>query len=183
MTNPFLIGKSIYLRAPEAGDEEVYSFSQNHPEPRENLFYALPTSRTVQNERIKQQEADPNTILFTICTKNPDKPIGNTSFFRIDWVGRMAIYYIAIASPANWSQGYGLEATRMMAEYAFETLNLNRLQLHVFTGNQRAVKVYQKTGYKIEGTLRQAMFHLRQYCDFYVMGILAEDWEAINKEK
>ena len=44
VTNPFIIGNKIYLRAPEPGDEELYSLSQNHPEPRENLFYALPTS-------------------------------------------------------------------------------------------------------------------------------------------
>lgn len=183
MTNPFIIGNKIYLRAPEPGDEKLYSLSQNHPEPRENLFYALPTSVGTHREKILQLETDPNTIQFTICTKNPDKPVGNTSLIRIDWVGRMAIYYIAIAESANWSKGFGLVTTQLMVEYAFDTLNLNRLQLHVFTGNQRAVKVYQKVGFKIEGTLKQAMYHQRMYCDFYVMGILANDWELANKRK
>ena len=183
MINPFLIGDKIYLRAPEPGDEVIYSLSQNHPDPRENLFYALPSSVAVHRENIKQQEADPNTIPFTICTINPDKPVGNTALFRIDWVGRMAVFYIAVAESENWSKGYGQEATRLMVDYVFDTLNLNRLQLHVFTGNQRAIKVYQKVGFEIEGTLRQAMFHKSKYCDFYVMGILAKDWKKINKRK
>ena len=53
MTNPFLIGDKIYLRAPEPGDEEIYSLSQNHPDPRENLFYALPSSVAIHRENIK----------------------------------------------------------------------------------------------------------------------------------
>ena len=183
MTNPFLIGQKIYLRAPEPGDEEIYALSQNHPDPRESLFYALPTSLAVNLDKIQLQENDPNTIQFTICTQNPDKPVGNTTLFRIDWVGRMAIYYIAIAKPENWSQGFGQETTELMVDYVFDTLNLNRLQLHVYTGNQRAVKIYQKVGFRIEGTLKEAMFHKGGYCDFYVMGILAKEWKKSNKIK
>ncbi len=183
MINPFLIGKKIYLRAPEPGDEVIIASSQNHPDPRENLFYALPSSTGSHLDKIRQQEADPNTILLTICTKNPDKPIGNTALFRIDWVGRMAIFYIAIAESENWSQGFGLDTTHLFVEYAFETLNLNRLQLHVYTANERAVRVYQNVGFEIEGTLRQAMYHQGKYCDFYVMGILSGDWKKLNKTK
>jgi RimJ/RimL family protein N-acetyltransferase len=183
MTNPFLIGQKVYLRAPEPGDEEIYAFSQNHPEPRESLFYALPTSLSENLEEIKKNANDPNTIEFTICTKNPDKAVGNTALFRIDWVGRMAIFYIAIAEPENWSKGYGHETTQLVTDYAFDTLNLNRLQLHVYTGNQRAVKVYQKVGFRIEGTLKQAMYHKGDYCDFYVMGILCRDWKKAKIKK
>jgi RimJ/RimL family protein N-acetyltransferase len=93
----------------------------------------------------------------------------------------MAVYYIAIAEKENWSKGFGKEVTNMMVEYAFETLNLNRIQLHVSVENERAVNAYKKVGYQIEGTLRQAMFHHGRYVDFFVMGILKEDWLK-NKE-
>jgi RimJ/RimL family protein N-acetyltransferase len=89
----------------------------------------------------------------------------------------MAIFYIGIADKTNWSKGYGSEATELMVHYAFSTLNLNRIQLHVAKENKPAVKVYQKAGFKIEGTLREAMYHKGQYCDFYVMGILRSDVE------
>ena len=175
MVNPFLIGKSVYLRAPEPGDETVIAISENHPEPRENLFYALPTSVMQQKEKLDHERSDPNIIVFTICSRAGDQVIGKTALYRIDWVGRMAIFYIAISEAANWQKGYGSEVTRLMVEYAFETLNLNRIQLHVYKGNKAAIKVYENAGFITEGNLREAMYHNGKYCDFYVMGLIRRD--------
>ncbi len=179
MHNPFLIGKKIYLRAVEEGDETIVALSENHPEPRQTLYYALPTGLEEQRAVLRKRAADSNTIQFTIATREPDKPIGITSFLRIDWVGRMAIFYIAIAEKENWSKGYGSETTRMMTDYAFGTLNLNRIQLHVSVENKAAVHSYKKAGFQVEGTLRQAMFHNNHYSDFYVMGMLKEEWNPL----
>ncbi len=175
MKNPFLIGDEIYLRAAETGDEEIWAETENHPDPREHLFYALPTSPEEQLAKLEQAIIDHNTVLFTICAKETDKAFGVTAFYRIDWVGRMATFYIAIAPKDNWSKGYGKEVTKLMIDYAFDTLNLNRVQLHVYTGNERAIKAYQKCGFQIEGTLREAMYHKGHYCDFYIMGILRKE--------
>lgn len=180
MTNPFLIGSKIYLRAFEPGDEKIFALSENHPEPRDQLFYARPTSLEMQRDKAGREISDHNTIVFTICSLNPDHVVGKTAFYRIDWVGRTAVFYIAIAEAKNWSVGFGQETTNLMVDYAFETLNLNRIQLHVHAGNQRAVNVYKKAGFQTEGTLRQAMFHNGRYCDFYVMGILATDRKVKN---
>lgn len=178
MKNPFLIGKQIYLRAAEEGDEEIYAISENHPDPRQTLYYALPSSLTKHRKKIEKALADHQTIIFTICRNEDDKPIGITSFVRIDWIGRMATFYIAIAEKTNWSKGYGREVTQLMIDYAFATLNLNRIQLHVSTENGAAVNVYKQVGFTIEGTLRQAMYHDNHYSDFYVMGILKDEWQT-----
>jgi RimJ/RimL family protein N-acetyltransferase len=174
--NVFLQGEKIILRAFEEGDERVVAQIENHPDSRETLFYALPTTIEQQKEKILNNIKSPNNVLFTICRKEDNTPIGQTALFRIDWVGRMAIFYIGIAGRENWSKGYGSEATAIMVEFAFQTLNLNRIQLHVAVENQGAVKIYQRSGFQIEGTLREAMFHNGHYSDFYVMGILKNDW-------
>jgi RimJ/RimL family protein N-acetyltransferase len=181
MKNPFIIGEQVYLRALEDGDENILALSENHPDPRETLFYALPTPSDIQKEKWFHYRNDPHTVVLAICKKDTDEPIGVTAFFRIDWVSRATVYYIAIAEAKNWSKGYGSECTRLMVDYAFETLNLNRIQLHVFASNENAVKAYQHAGFKTEGTLRQAMFHHNSYCDFYVMGILQRDWIKLRK--
>jgi RimJ/RimL family protein N-acetyltransferase len=173
----FIIGEKIYLRAVKPGDEEMIARLENHPDPRSTLFYAQPTSVQQIKERIDGFLTDPHVVVFIICTKEDDRPIGITALFRIDWVGRMAIYYIGIADKINWSKGYGSEATKLMVDYAFETLNLNRIQLHVYVGNEPAVEVYKKVGFKVEGTLREAMYHNGTFCDFYVMGLLRSDIE------
>jgi RimJ/RimL family protein N-acetyltransferase len=183
MTNPFIIGKTVYLRAPESGDEIIAATSENHPDPRENLFYALPTSIGEQKEKLAREQADPHTIVFTICSKDQNRAIGKTSFVRIDWIGRMATFYLAIAEAVNWQKGYGGEVIRLMVEYAFQTLNLNRIQLHVFEDNAAAVKIYKKNGFIIEGTLHQAMYHDGRYCNFYLMALLRSDWiKSLSKK-
>jgi len=178
MQNPFLFGEKIYLRAAQRDDADCIALVENHPDPRETLFYAKPISSEQIQERLAKQNGDPNTILFTICSKATDKAVGQTAFVRIDWVGRMATFYIAIAEKENWSKGYGGEATRLMVDYGFNTLNLNRIQLHVATTNEKAVKSYRRAGFQIEGRLRQAMYHHGNYEDFYVMGILRQEYQA-----
>ncbi|TFH02775.1 MAG: N-acetyltransferase [Calditrichales bacterium] len=176
MNNPFLIGNKIYLRAPGEGDETIIAISENHPAPRETLFYARPSSAADIRKKLNDMAANPNTIALVICNLETDEVLGLTSFLRIDWIGRMAIFYIAISEEKNWSQGYGSEATHLMMAYAFNTLNFNRVQLHVYAGNEKAVKAYQRCGFIIEGTLRQAMYRDGSYHDFFVMGLLREDW-------
>ncbi len=181
MKNPFLIGDKIYLRSPEPGDEHTYVLAENHPDPRQRLYSALPTSIETHKERIQERLKDHHTILFTVSTIDPDQAIGVTALFRIDWIGRMAVFYLAIAAKEHWSKGYGSEVTRLMVDYAFRNLNLNRIQLHVSAENTAAIKIYEQTGFKKEGTLRQAMYFNGQYIDFFVMAILREDWEKIRQ--
>ncbi len=177
----FLIGENIYLRPFKPGDEEMISRIENHPDPRLTLFYAVPTTLEQQLEKINNFINDPNSVIFTICKNEDEEPVGQTALFRIDWIGRTSIFYIGIADKDNWSKGYGSEATELVVNYTFNTLNLNRIQLHVAIENEVAVKVYQRTGFKIEGTLREAMYHEGRYCDFYVMGIIRSDFYGTQK--
>ena len=171
----FITGKKVFLRPVQEEDESMIARIENHPDARETLFYALPTSLRQQREKITKHADDPTTILLIICRKEDHTAIGQTAFFRIDWVGRMATFYLGIADKENWAKGYGSETTALMLDYAFQTLNLNRVQLHVALENKGAVKVYQRNGFQIEGTLREAMYHRGHYSDFYVMGILKAD--------
>ena len=90
MLNPFLIGKKIYLRAPEPGDENIKALSENHPTARESLFYAIPSNLDFHSEELKKWIRDNNTIIFTVCTREPDAAVGITAFFRVDWVSKAA---------------------------------------------------------------------------------------------
>lgn len=178
--NTFICGDKIYLRAIEAGDEELICRIENHPEIRTTLFYFRPVTIEEQKDKINNLIRDNTIITFIICNKCNDNSIGQVSLVRIDWVSRTAIYYIAIADKENHAKGFGFETTNIIIDYAFNTLNLNRIQLHVALENEGAIKVYKKCGFQIEGILREAMFHNGKYSDFYVMGILRSDREVVK---
>jgi len=179
LDNPFLIGDKIYLRPAELEDAKFLFKGENDQQVRDSLFLALPMSLIIEQEKIEQFVKSREAIVLIIVEKESNESIGQTAFFRIDYISRTAIFYLAILDPTHWSKGFGSEATQMMVEYAFKTLNLNRIQLHVCAENTAAIKIYERVGFIKEGVLRQAMFRNGNYFDFWVMGILRDDWLAL----
>lgn len=172
----FFEGKKVYLRPYAESDADLVCFGKNNPDVRETLFLFVPmTVDQVRSEMISWTTSK-EIVLFTICSQEEDMAVGQTAFVRIDHVSRAAVFYVAIYDPYHWSKGFGGEATSLMIQYGFDILNLNRIQLHVCCDNSHAVRAYEKAGFIIEGTLRQAMYHHDRYCDFYVMGILREEY-------
>lgn len=183
MSYPFLIGERIYLSPVGIEDAEFLCKGENDPAVRNSIFLALPIELSIEKDKIQKYLASNESIVFTIFERDSDNPVGQTAFFRVDYVSRAAIFYLAILDPSYWSKGYGTEATQIMVDYSFNTLNLNRIQLHVWAENFPAIKIYQKFGFIKEGVLRQAMYHKGTYCDFWVMGILRQDWLKKQKQK
>ena len=62
------------------------------------------------------------------------------------------------------------------ADFAFEELQLHRLELSVFSFNPRAEAVYRKAGFRREGVLRDAVLDGDQYADEICMAILEDEW-------
>ena len=76
-------------------------------------------------------------------------------------------------------KGYGSEAIRVLQKFAFEELNLNRIELDVYDFNVRAHKCYLKCGFKEEGRMRQKLFRNGQFRDVIKMAILKEEYEEL----
>lgn len=69
-----------------------------------------------------------------------------------------------------------------MLAYAFETLNLNRVELGVHDFNTRAIRAYERAGFVREGVRRQHAFIDGRYIDSLVYGILASEYfDRVNR--
>ena len=172
----FIEGEKVYLRPYHPHDDELVFYGKNNSDVRQTLFLFSPITQEQVKKELEQWANSKETVLFTICSQEDYIAVGQTALVRIDYISRAAVFYIAIYDPQYWSKGFGGEATKLMIEYAFDILNLNRVQLHVSCENVNAVEAYKKAGFTIEGTLRQAMYHCNRYVDFYVMGILREEY-------
>jgi hypothetical protein len=62
-----------------------------------------------------------------------------------------ALFRIVIGEKDVWDRGYGTEATRLVAEEAFDGMGLSEIRLEVFNHNQRAIAAYSKVGFEITG--------------------------------
>ena len=69
-------------------------------------------------------------------------------------------------------KGFGSAATALALDYAWSSLNLRRVCLTVFAGNDRAIAAYRRSGFREEGLMRQAAFSGGQWHDVVMMAAL-----------
>ena len=115
-------------------------------------------------------------IRLAIISNADDAHIGNVQLTSIHPVNRSAEFSIFIGDKRCWSQGYGREAMRKMLQHGFGDLNLNRIHLTVLASNERAIRLYESAGFKVEGRLAQAVFKNGSYHDLIAMAALRQDF-------
>jgi [ribosomal protein S5]-alanine N-acetyltransferase len=77
---------------------------------------------------------------------------------------------------AAWSHGYATEAARAVLQWAFDTLDLNRVQAETDTRNGASAHVLEKLGFLREGTLREDCVVNGDVSDSWVYGLLRRQW-------
>ncbi len=136
------------------------------------IFPQTEEDETEWFERMRKSD----DVTFAIRTLDDDTLLGTATLKSPDWRNRASELGIFIGSPENWGKGYGTDAARVTLRYGFYELNLNRIELSVSSFNARAIKSYQKIGFRDEGARRQALYRDGDYHDIHVMGILREEW-------
>lgn len=115
-------------------------------------------------------------IVFSIVNAADNAAIGYTSIKGISETEARAEVGIAIMERDYRGQGYGTEALRLLADYAFNDLGLTLLGLTVFPSNQRAIRVYEKVGFRKTVILENSwLLPDGEYTDMWVMELLP-DW-------
>jgi RimJ/RimL family protein N-acetyltransferase len=118
-----------------------------------------------------------NFFAFNIQAKADARLIGFIALFNINWNHGEAWVAIGIGEREYRGKGYGTDAMRLMLNYAFTELNLNRVTLVVFSYNPRAMRSYEKAGFVLEGRHRHCLHRDGQWWDEVFMGILREEWQ------
>lgn len=182
MQNAFRIGSRVYLRPLEREDAPHFVAWLNDPEVTRHLQIHLPINRRAEEEFLDKIGRDEHALTVGIAIRATDQLIGALGFHQIDFKDRQASFGISIGDKDEWGKGYGTEATRLLVQYGFDTLNLNRIWLRVYEDNLRGLRAYEKVGFKREGVLRQDSFREGRYWNTIAMGILREEWVAARSE-
>jgi RimJ/RimL family protein N-acetyltransferase len=124
-----------------------------------------------------------NFYAFHICTLADDRLIGLTNLEISNWNQREGWVAIGLGRRADWGQGYGSDAMRLILRQAFAELNLDRVSLNLFGYNERALRSYQKVGFVVEGRQRERLRRDGQRWDMVYMGMLREEWVGRKKSE
>lgn len=180
MNTKLLSGEKVYLTALEpekvaelfnrwAGDTEYWRLANSEPV----IQFSVAGIKTWLEEHLY----DKDNFFFIIQTQKENRSIGDVGLYGIDWIHRNAYLGISIGEREEWGKGYGTDAVKVILELAFSELNLHRVSLTVFGYNQRAIRSYEKAGFRMEGRQRGFLKREGQRWDLLFMGILRSEWE------
>ncbi len=172
---------NYYLRSLEISDSQsFYVWSRDREVTLYSLSsYAYPQSRSDIEKWLSAINSSPKTVSFGICSKSDDQLIGYAGVSGISTLNRSGEYFILIGEKEYWGQGIGTEVTRVVTDYAIQTLGLHRVQLTASSRNEGAIKAYEKAGYEHEGVMRQSGFRNGEFVDKVLMSVLSSEWKGI----
>lgn len=130
-----------------------------------------------------QVESTATNIQFAIRQVNDEEMLGYVALLNIAWNNRTADLGIMIGSEESRGQGFGSEAISLLLEYAFQELNLYRVQLDVVDYNEAAIRTYSRLGFIQEGARREHGERDGKRYDVLLFGILAPDWNSLMGTK
>ncbi|HEV3026403.1 MAG TPA: GNAT family N-acetyltransferase [Planctomycetota bacterium] len=166
MKSPFLVGRSLYLRpVTEADVTERYVAWLNDPDVTKYMGWrAFPSTAHEISDYVRSKRRG-DSLFLALIVRSRERHIGNIHLGPIDWVHRRAELSMMIGDKTAWGKGYMTEAFNLVITHAFKTLHLNKLKAGTEVDNTASVKVFHKTGWLEEGTLRRETFRDGAYRD------------------
>lgn len=168
-------GALVTIRPPLTSDVDGFLAKAGQPETAlayggdpEKIVPPTPESYADSLKRF------PDSIKWVI--DHEGHAIGRTRLHSVDKVEAHARFAIGIWHPDDWGRGFGTEAAKLVLSHAFNTLKFHRVDLIVLESNTRAIRSYEKCGFKVEGVLRErALIQGRRQNDL-IMGILRDEF-------
>lgn len=163
----YLENERIYLR-----EVRLVDLSQDYcdwlNDPLVNQY--LETRFEIQTEdSIKQYwEAHKDERWFAICLKSGGWHIGNIKIGPINWFHRRGEVSLVLKKE-YWGKGYGSRTIKLISEYAFKVLNLNKLTAGIYDSNIGSRCAFSKAGFNREALLKSHVFCNGRYEDVLVM--------------
>ncbi len=102
--------------------------------------------------------------------------VGYTDLADINLKEARASLGYAIGNSSLWGHGLAFEGAKLMLEFAFMQLKLERVMIEVNAANTRSLRVVEKLGLKLEGVFRQHETYRGVRGDVHLFGVLKEEY-------
>ncbi len=164
-------GKDIYLSPVEPEEIQLLLGWINDRETVHYNTYYMPVSKIQQKGWYEKMMKSDDVFLFGIRKKRSGKLIGTCQLCGVNMIDRNAELRIRIGDTKERGKSYGTQASSLLLDFGFNDLNLNKIYLHVFADNARAIASYQKLGFRHEGTMKKHAHVNGKYTDVKIMSI------------
>lgn len=119
---------------------------------RVNKYLETSSNYTLNKlEKYLSSIQDNKTLAWAIVLKHNKKHIGNIKIDPIDIKNRTCRYGIMIGDSNEWGKNYAKNASELVIEYCFNTLNLREMYLGVVDEHKGAINLYKKLNFVVSG--------------------------------
>jgi RimJ/RimL family protein N-acetyltransferase len=175
-----LTGKRVYLR-PLAKEDSVYLRKWSDDAEIRGLIGEVTSMSQADCEKFLEEVcADNSREWFVVVIKKNDRVIGEAGLLRMFPAWRTTDVSVIIGEKEEWGKGYGTETILLLLDYAFRHLDFHRVAIGVVGFNERALRFWEKVGFRREGIQRDGYYYDDKYYDFVTMSILEDEFRELR---
>lgn len=131
--------------------ERNREFLSEYEPIREDEFYTAEYHQNLIQDEMKCVEAKTAYPFYIFRKEEPNAMIGKLSLNNVVWGAFCSCFIGAKMDQDLINQGYMTEATKAVVQYAFEVLEMHRIEGNVMPRNKRSIRVAEKCGFQCEG--------------------------------
>ncbi len=176
---PTITTARISLRTISADD--VDDFFEIYSNPEVMRYWSAPplpdrAAAARQIAEINKAFQRREMLKWGIALTSNNKLIGSVTLFHPDFTHRRVELGYALGRD-YWRQGYMQETLRAVLDYAFDALNMHRIEADVDPRNAASVLTLERLGFQREGFLRERWHVNGEIQDAFFYGLLKPDWD------
>lgn len=180
---PIIDGSRIRLR--RVTEDDVDSIYRIFSNPEVMRYWSTPPlpdreAATKLVEEIHDGFRRRVMMKWGVARQSDDQIIGTTTLFNLDFNHRRCEVGYGL-DRAEWGKGYMQEALHALLEYAFNVLNLHRIEADVDPRNAGSIKTVSKLGFRLEGYLRERWQVSGEIQDALFFGLLRPEWDRLQR--
>jgi RimJ/RimL family protein N-acetyltransferase len=174
-------GKLTGLRAVEIGDIDKLKYWRNLPHFRKNFREVRELNSENQRSWFDGLQKNSNRdVMFAIVELQTNNLIGAAGLLYINWIIRAADFSFYIGKDDVYidDQGFAEDATRLLLEYGFATLNLHKIWMELYEFDEKKIDFFKnKFGFKTDGTLRDNCFDEGRYWNSFIISLRDDEFK------
>jgi hypothetical protein len=173
-------GNKIGLRAIERSDLTLLKKWRNNPALRKNFREVRELNDFNQEIWFDKTCRSSNDFMFIIVRLDDNEPLGAAGLLYINWINRSAdfSFYIGFQDKYIDDDGYALEATKLLIDYGFNNLNLNKIWMELYEFDTKKNNFFQNHfNFKHDALLRQNCFEDGRFWDSFIISLLKCDYK------
>ena len=174
-----ILGERVLLRAIEERDLSHLQRWANDPDIQSMLGgWHFPVSERDQRQWFEALSLNSPNQRFAVDMIG-EGLIGTANLVSIDWQNRTAFHGMLIGEGKWRGRGLAQETVNTLMRYAFDELNLYRIDTDIIEYNSKSLRLYlEKCGWQKEGVRKNWYFRKGRRWDKILIGMTKEAYEA-----